>query len=84
MSPTRRGVSAERSAVQLQARRRVGLSILHRCPCGGIDSCNGMLNQAAGAAVSDLGCGTAGLEGGLRWTLWLPAPDGRAPEDTRR
>ena len=36
----------QRLAVQLQARRRVGLSILHQCPCGGIDSCNGMLDSA--------------------------------------
>jgi len=36
--------AAERLAVQLQARRRVGLTILHRFLCGGIDSCNGMLD----------------------------------------
>ena len=35
------GLTVERCAVQLQARRRVGASILHRCPCGGIVSCNG-------------------------------------------
>ena len=34
----------ERLAVQLQARRRAGLSILHRCPCGGIVSCNGLFD----------------------------------------
>jgi len=36
-------VSVERFAVQLQARRRVGPSILHRCPSGGIVSCNGFM-----------------------------------------
>lgn len=29
-------MSVQRLAVQQQARRRVGVSILHRCPCGGI------------------------------------------------
>jgi hypothetical protein len=36
----------ERFAVQQQARRRVGVSILHRCPCGGIVCCNGLLAGA--------------------------------------
>jgi len=37
--------SAERFAVQLQARRRTGPSILHRCLGGGIDSCTIGLQQ---------------------------------------
>jgi hypothetical protein len=36
--------SAERLAVQLQARRRAGATILHRCPCGGI-VCNGLFDS---------------------------------------
>ena len=31
-------MSVQRYAVQLQARRRTGASILHECPCGGIVS----------------------------------------------
>ena len=36
-------LSAERLAVQQQARRRAGASMLHRCPGGGIDCCNGFV-----------------------------------------
>ena len=33
-------------AVQLQARRRVGATIVRRCPCGGIAICNGWAGQS--------------------------------------
>jgi hypothetical protein len=32
--PRRRGLSVERFADKLRGRRRVGVSILHQCPCG--------------------------------------------------
>jgi hypothetical protein len=38
-------MSAQRLAVQLRARRRVGTSMILRCPCGGIVSCNGMFGS---------------------------------------
>jgi hypothetical protein len=45
--------SAERLAVQQQARRRVGASILRRCPCGGIVCCNGLFDSAYLQLVND-------------------------------
>ena len=54
--------SVERLAVQLQARRRVGLSILHPCPCGGIASCNGFMGWAASVVA---GLGVFEVAGGL-------------------
>ena len=47
-------VSAQRLAVQRRARRTSGSLMLHQCPCGGVVRCNGLLNEAAGAAASDL------------------------------
>ena len=41
--PANNPMSVERLAVQLQARRGVGPSIILRCRGGGIVSCNGML-----------------------------------------
>ena len=38
----------QRLAVQLQARRRFGLSMILRCLCGGIVSCNGLLASGPG------------------------------------
>ena len=46
----------ERLGVQLQARRQVVASILHRSPCGGIDSCNAMFDSiivGGGAVISE-------------------------------
>jgi len=45
--------SVQRLAVQQQARRRVGVSILHRCPCGGIACCNGLFDSAYLQLVND-------------------------------
>ena len=38
--------SGQRFAVQLQARRRTGFSMILQSPCGGIASCNGMFDSA--------------------------------------
>ena len=46
-------MSVERFAVQQQARRRVGFSILHRCPCGGIVCCNGLFGGTFGRGFLD-------------------------------
>ena len=50
-------MSVERLAVQLQARCRVGITILHRSPCGAIDSCNDPVFQRYYALVGALQAG---------------------------
>jgi hypothetical protein len=44
-------VSVERLADKLRAGRRVGASILHRCPCGRIDSFIGLLGGTLASSL---------------------------------
>jgi hypothetical protein len=60
-------MSAERLGVQLQARRQVVVTILHRCRCGGIDSCNAMFDGVKNGK-SDVGYGAR------FWCRWRKAP----------